>query len=53
VGPLNVRLRLAPGIAGRNVQYLVAGGSRLAAVRNGWAEFEVRSVLAHEVVVLE
>lgn len=53
VGPLTVRLRLAPGIEGRNVQFLVAGGSRRAARRNGWVQVEVSSVAAHEVLVFE
>lgn len=53
VGPLTVRLRLAPRIEGRSVQFLVAGGSRPVERREDWVQVEVGSIAAHEVLVVE
>jgi hypothetical protein len=52
VGPLQVRVKLPEGVSGRSLRYLVSGGSAAPAVRDGWASFECKSVLDHEVVVI-
>ena len=53
VGPLQVKVRVPQGIQPRRMKMLVSGVNRPAAVKKGWAQFEVKSVLDHEVVVLE
>jgi hypothetical protein len=53
VGPLQVTVKLPHGIAGRKAKLLVSAGSTPVTLRGGSAEFSVRSVLDHEVVVLE
>jgi hypothetical protein len=52
VGPLRVRVKLPSGVPGRNLRLLVAGRNGTATVKNGWSEFEIRSILDHEVVVI-
>ncbi len=52
IGPLAVRLRLPQGVDGTRMRLLVAGGAASARVENGWASFELNSILDHEVVVL-
>ncbi len=53
LGPLAVRVRLPEGVRARRAQFLVAGGSGTPKVGGGQASFEVKSVLDHEVVVIE
>lgn len=52
VGPIRVRVRLLPGVAGRSVELRVAGGKRTAAVSGGWAAFDIPSIGAHEMAVI-
>jgi hypothetical protein len=52
IGPLQVRVKLPQGIAGRTAKLLVSAGSAPVTVNRGWAEFAVKSILDHEVVVL-
>ena len=52
IGPLQVRVKLPQGIAGRSAKLLVSAGSTPVTVNQGWAEFPVKSILDHEVVVL-
>ena len=52
IGPLQVRVKLPQGIAGRSAKLLVSTGSTPVTVNQGWAEFPVKSILDHEVVVL-
>lgn len=52
VGPLRVRVRLPQGTVAGSVHLLVANLAPAAASSQGWAEFEVRSVLDHEVAVI-
>ena len=52
VGPLGVRVRLPQGVAGRSATMLVSGGSPAVSRSGGFAEFEVKTVLDHEVVVI-
>jgi hypothetical protein len=54
VGPLSVRLKLPEGVAGKRLLLAVAGGTATPVRRqNGWAQFEVKSILDHEVAILE
>jgi len=52
IGPVRVRIKLSDGVAGRTARRLVSPGAPPLAVRQGWAEFELKSILDHEVVVL-
>ena len=52
VGPIQVRVKLPEDVRGRNMQLLVSGGKPAVAIRQGWAGFEVKSILDHEVVVI-
>lgn len=53
VGPLAVGVRLPDGVRGESVTRLVAGSTGPCAVKNGWANIEISSVLDHEVLVIE
>jgi hypothetical protein len=52
VGPLEVRVKLPDDVKGHGAQYLVSKSKPTVGVRQGWATFEVKSVLDHEVVVI-
>jgi hypothetical protein len=52
VGPLRVRVRLPQHVAGRKAELLVSAGAPHVKVNQGWAEFQVASILDHEVVVV-
>jgi Hypothetical glycosyl hydrolase 6 len=52
VGPIELRLKLPNDVPGRRAQYLVSNAKAAVAVRQGWAIFEVKSVLDHEVIVI-
>jgi hypothetical protein len=52
VGPLQVRVRLPEDIRARRIELLASGARTTMAVRQGWAEFELKSVLDHEVAVI-
>ena len=51
-GPLNVSIKLPQGIAVKNMRFLVNDHSAPASINNGWVNFDVKSVLSHEVIVL-
>jgi hypothetical protein len=54
VGPLSVRVKLPEGVAGKRLLLAVSGGSATPVHRqDGWAQFEVKSILDHEVAILE
>jgi len=52
IGPLQVRIKLPRGIAGRSTKLLVSTGAAPVTVNQGWAEFPVKSILDHEVAVI-
>ena len=52
VGPLMVRVRLPATTRSSRVELLVAKRSTRAVVKDGWAQFEVASLLDHEVAVI-
>jgi len=53
IGPLQIKVRLPPGVQPRMVKTLVSEETKPAAVENGWMRFELKSVLDHEVAVAE
>jgi hypothetical protein len=55
IGPLYVKVKIAQeaGIKSGRALVAEAGGPISVAVDGGWASFELKSVLDHEVVVLE
>lgn len=52
VGPLRIQVKLPANVRGRTARLLVAGNRHNVSTRGGWATFEIKSVLDHEVVVL-
>lgn len=52
IGPLKVKVKLPKGVSGKNLRTLVSGAKITPGVKNGWSEFEIKSVLDHEVVVI-
>jgi hypothetical protein len=53
VGPLQVKVQLPQDVRGGHGECLVAARKLAVTLREKWASFELRSVLDHEVVVLE
>ncbi len=51
VGPLQVRVKLPAAVRLTRVRLLVSGQEVAARVKEGWARFEIKSILDHEVVV--
>ncbi len=52
IGPLTVRVKLADDVPGKNIRMIVSGQKAISAVKNGWCQFRINSILNHEVVVL-
>lgn len=53
IGPLEVQVQIPDGFRADSVKCLVSERARPVRVANGWASFEVDSILDHEVAVLE
>jgi hypothetical protein len=53
VGPWSIRAKLPDGVAGRKLRLLVSGAKVSATVRNGWSRFAIKSVLDHEVILIQ
>jgi hypothetical protein len=53
IGPLRVSVQPPEGVRGRSARLLVSDGTAKTTVSDGWARFEVASILDHEVVVVE
>jgi hypothetical protein len=53
VGPLQVKIRLPRDLQPKTLQMLVSQEKRSAVPEAGWVSFELRSILDHEVIVLE
>lgn len=53
VGPLQIRIRPPKDSTPGALKLLVSGEVKTAKVENGWASFELSSLLDHEVAVLE
>ncbi len=52
VGPLRVSLLLPEDVSGKTTQCLVSGSKSDVVIENGWVQFEILSVIDHEVVVI-
>ncbi|MGI8634954.1 MAG: Tat pathway signal protein, partial [Segetibacter sp.] len=52
IGPLKVKVKLPKSISGRNLRSLVSKGPIAASVSNGYSQFEIKSILDHEVIVI-
>jgi Hypothetical glycosyl hydrolase 6 len=52
VGPFRVRVQVPEGVVGRSAQLLVAEQTTPLSIDDGWAEFEVKAILDHEVIVV-
>jgi hypothetical protein len=52
IGPLQVRVKLPPGVRGKRVRFLASGRAVTAGITAGWTRFEVKSIMDHEVVVI-
>ena len=52
VGPVSARIKLNRDVKGKNLKLLVSGQKPSVTVKDGWAQFEVKSILNHEVVVI-
>ncbi len=53
VGPLQVRVRPPQGLQPKTLRMLVSQENKGLVAESGWVQFEMKSVLDHEVVVLE
>jgi hypothetical protein len=55
VGPITVRMKLPEGVQGKKRLLLTVSGETVTPLRHqdSWVQFEVKSILDHEVVVLE
>lgn len=52
IGPLKVKVKLSGSVRGRSLRPLVSKGKISATVANGVAEFQIKSILDHEVIVI-
>lgn len=52
IGPVTVRIKLAKDVKGNNLKLLVSDQKISPEVRDGWSEFQIKSILNHEVVVI-
>lgn len=52
IGPLKIHVALPKDLRARSARLLVSGNKHRLSVKDGWASFEMRSILDHEVVVL-
>jgi hypothetical protein len=53
VGPLRVQVRMPDGLRARRVRCLVAGSTPAPRTQGAWTQFDLTSVLDHEVMVIE
>jgi hypothetical protein len=53
VGPFKVGVKLPDGVDGKTLRLLVSDQKPALTVVDGWARFELTSILDHEVVVIE
>ena len=52
IGPLSVKIKLPKDIKGEYLNLLVSGQKISAIVKDGWSQFQINSILNHEVIVL-
>jgi hypothetical protein len=53
VGPLRVGVKLLDGVRGGSLQLLASSDRPAVDIRDGWSHFELKSILDHEVVVIQ
>jgi hypothetical protein len=53
VGPLQISIKLPEGIAGKSIKTQVAGQPLAPAIERGTLKFEVKSILDHELIMIE
>jgi hypothetical protein len=53
VGPVRVRVRVPDGMRVRGLRLLVSGEKRQLHATGGWVAFDLRSILDHEIAVIE
>ncbi|HEY5911503.1 MAG TPA: alpha-amylase family protein [Verrucomicrobiae bacterium] len=52
IGPLDVCVKLPEDVRGKSLRLLVSGAKASVSTAKGWARFEIRNILDHEVAVL-
>ena len=52
IGPLKVKVKLPKGINGKSLRTLVSKEKISGSLKDGWSEFEIKSIRDHEVVVI-
>jgi hypothetical protein len=52
IGPLRVKVKLADDVRGDRLRSLVSDRSDAGKVVHGWVEFEIASVMDHEVIII-
>jgi len=52
IGPVSIRIKLGKDVKGDKLNLLVSGEKASAKVRDGWSEFQIKSILNHEVIVI-
>jgi hypothetical protein len=52
IGPLKIRVKLPQDVKGKNLIMQVSNQKLIADVSNGWAQFTIKSVLDHELIVI-
>lgn len=52
VGPLKVSIRMPSDVKGNKLKLLVSNQNLVATVADGWCQFEISSILDHEVILL-
>jgi hypothetical protein len=53
IGPLQIKVRLPEDVRGKSMKLLVSDQKPPLKIEKGWAAFEIKSVLDHEVIVIE
>ena len=52
IGPVSIKIKLGKDVKGDKLNLLVSGEKASAKVKDGWSEFQIRSILNHEVIVI-
>jgi hypothetical protein len=52
IGPLKIHVALPKDIRARNARLLISGNMHRLSIKDGWATFEVKSLLDHELAAL-
>jgi hypothetical protein len=53
IGPLKIGVQLPADLSGSKLRLLVSGGQPVLVIADGWARFELPSILDHEVAIIE